>query len=442
MLLIDNGKLIKTPFKWLYTVFAILAFIPLLAFLGCAAYFWDDGICFLGVGFWNIFVTVFIAILFAYSLLIIALGVYNFWINRKIMLDKVVKTGSRIFAIPLIADINQCLGESNSIQLVAHAVFAVILAFISLVLTGGCGFYYEGHFILYPLIAVAGLLIVALLAYLNVLTVRFVAEKLRIRAGLANDVRDIRNGVKDDELNDEEKSEMELEPLKFTPKEKRITVFSVVAAAVVAAVVALIIMVPVWNSLKEPVNKSLDEESLEKVCRMRTGFQSFYYETQKIAEKSSHSYSALTYGRLYEYENKYYDNSYFRQSVKDEKKDLQKVLKEIDELCYDFLQEGPRHLIDDFSSVVDDCDEDDACLIPYETLRSRKLVQSDIAGMSSSDLRLIRNEIYARHGYIFKSSDLKEYFSQFSWYEPRSRDVSDMLSETELYNVTFIKKYE
>ena len=73
---------------------------------------------------------------------------------------------------------------------------------------------------------------------------------------------------------------------------------------------------------------------------------------------------------------------------------------------------------------------------------SRKLVYGDISSLNKADLRLLRNIIYARHGYIFKSDDLKIYFSQYPWYSPRYTDVSGMLSGIEKYNVSFIQKYE
>jgi hypothetical protein len=46
----------------------------------------------------------------------------------------------------------------------------------------------------------------------------------------------------------------------------------------------------------------------------------------------------------------------------------------------------------------------------------RYLTADDIRGLSKEELRLARNEIYARHGRIFESEDLKEYFSKQSWY--------------------------
>lgn len=52
----------------------------------------------------------------------------------------------------------------------------------------------------------------------------------------------------------------------------------------------------------------------------------------------------------------------------------------------------------------------------------------------------MRNAIYAMHGRKFKSRDLREYFSQFTWYHPRYNEVR--LSKIEQYNVNFIASYE
>lgn len=44
--------------------------------------------------------------------------------------------------------------------------------------------------------------------------------------------------------------------------------------------------------------------------------------------------------------------------------------------------------------------------------------QWELETLSDSDLNYAINEIYARHGYIFRSAELSEYFKQFSWYIP------------------------
>lgn len=78
----------------------------------------------------------------------------------------------------------------------------------------------------------------------------------------------------------------------------------------------------------------------------------------------------------------------------------------------------------------------------YEYLREREMTYADVEGKSAEELRLMRNYIFARRGYIFESEDLKEYFEQFSWYVPLYYDVTPRLSDIEKYNVNFIKEFE
>lgn len=78
----------------------------------------------------------------------------------------------------------------------------------------------------------------------------------------------------------------------------------------------------------------------------------------------------------------------------------------------------------------------------YDWLWERKVTEADLAGKSPDELRILRNAIFAHHGYIFKSADLKEYFSNFSWYQPQYADVNDRLSKLEQQNIAFIKKHE
>lgn len=71
------------------------------------------------------------------------------------------------------------------------------------------------------------------------------------------------------------------------------------------------------------------------------------------------------------------------------------------------------------------------------------LTDADVAPLSKSQLRVLRNTIYARHGRRFKSADLRQYFSQFSWYNPYRDEINPgELSKTEQHNITLIKSYE
>lgn len=75
-------------------------------------------------------------------------------------------------------------------------------------------------------------------------------------------------------------------------------------------------------------------------------------------------------------------------------------------------------------------------------LSQRLLTEQDLAGWSKQDMRTVRNAIYARHGYKFKSADLREYFSRFSWYRPLYDNVESQLNSIEKKNVAFIKAHE
>jgi len=79
----------------------------------------------------------------------------------------------------------------------------------------------------------------------------------------------------------------------------------------------------------------------------------------------------------------------------------------------------------------------------YPEGSTRYLTDGDLIGKSRYDLKIMRNEIFARHGYIFKSNpDMVEYFNNQSWYTPRYYDVTSMLSNIEQANVKKIQTYE
>ena len=70
------------------------------------------------------------------------------------------------------------------------------------------------------------------------------------------------------------------------------------------------------------------------------------------------------------------------------------------------------------------------------------LMERYLLRFPKSLLRLMRNEIYARHGYKFASADLTAYFSKTSWYHPGTDNSKIKLSPLEQLNVNIIKKIE
>lgn len=71
---------------------------------------------------------------------------------------------------------------------------------------------------------------------------------------------------------------------------------------------------------------------------------------------------------------------------------------------------------------------------------SRALTEADLEDLSWRELCLARNEIFARHGRIFKTPEIAQYFESKDWYDGRYSEVT--LSELETNNVNFILSYE
>lgn len=55
--------------------------------------------------------------------------------------------------------------------------------------------------------------------------------------------------------------------------------------------------------------------------------------------------------------------------------------------------------------------------------------------MSITELDIMRNEIFADHGYIFKTEKWESYFQQQYWYTPLYDDVYDKLTIIEIINI-------
>ncbi|MBR3186410.1 MAG: YARHG domain-containing protein [Lachnospiraceae bacterium] len=75
----------------------------------------------------------------------------------------------------------------------------------------------------------------------------------------------------------------------------------------------------------------------------------------------------------------------------------------------------------------------------------RLLTEDDLAGLDEERLMLARNEIYARHGRMFKDETIKSWFDARSWYKgtiPPEEFSEDTLSEIEQKNAEMILAYE
>ena len=77
-----------------------------------------------------------------------------------------------------------------------------------------------------------------------------------------------------------------------------------------------------------------------------------------------------------------------------------------------------------------------------EKLATEPLQEGQLGDMFAEDLRVLRNEVYARHGRIFKDADLQKYFEAQLWYKANPDFKDDQLNEIEAANLAKIKAAE
>ena len=71
----------------------------------------------------------------------------------------------------------------------------------------------------------------------------------------------------------------------------------------------------------------------------------------------------------------------------------------------------------------------------YPQLSLRVIDTEKLRGMKKENLDIMRNEIFADYGYVFKTKKWKTYFESKKWYNPRRRDVVSKLSVVEKINI-------
>jgi hypothetical protein len=67
--------------------------------------------------------------------------------------------------------------------------------------------------------------------------------------------------------------------------------------------------------------------------------------------------------------------------------------------------------------------------------------QGDV-GLDRLYVRVLRNEIFARHGRLFHNDTMQSIFNNYSWYKPDPNYSDKMLNDFEKRNLRFIMRYE
>ncbi|WP_435262062.1 YARHG domain-containing protein [Tenacibaculum sp. nBUS_03] len=85
-------------------------------------------------------------------------------------------------------------------------------------------------------------------------------------------------------------------------------------------------------------------------------------------------------------------------------------------------------------SQIENCSECD----------SQKYSEEDISHLTLLELKILRNEIFARHQYDFKDERLKDYFlNKYNWYKPNNKQGNNIdLNSFEKENISLYSKKE
>jgi hypothetical protein len=73
-----------------------------------------------------------------------------------------------------------------------------------------------------------------------------------------------------------------------------------------------------------------------------------------------------------------------------------------------------------------------------ELFENKLVTEAMLRGLSLHELRLLRNEIYARHGRIFKTLWIQQYFGGQMWYDPKEDFKDEDITGTDKTNIETI----
>ncbi|TRW25224.1 YARHG domain-containing protein [Flavobacterium zepuense] len=73
---------------------------------------------------------------------------------------------------------------------------------------------------------------------------------------------------------------------------------------------------------------------------------------------------------------------------------------------------------------------------------TQKLTEEELKNLQKLDLEIIRNTIFARHGYSFKKNSIRYFFEVNPWYVPVSNNVDKELTQLEKDNIVLLTRLE
>ena len=79
----------------------------------------------------------------------------------------------------------------------------------------------------------------------------------------------------------------------------------------------------------------------------------------------------------------------------------------------------------------------------YPEMSLREITKDELDKKSNTELKIMRNEVYARYGMIFKKGgDMEKYFSKQDWYYANEENTDKFLSQLEKDNIKLVLEAE
>lgn len=79
----------------------------------------------------------------------------------------------------------------------------------------------------------------------------------------------------------------------------------------------------------------------------------------------------------------------------------------------------------------------------FDFLGRMYVTYDDIATLDGWQIKILKNSIYARHGYIFKDPYLRDFFNSCWWYYGYRKSIpTKEFNKYERANIKFLKRYE
>ena len=73
---------------------------------------------------------------------------------------------------------------------------------------------------------------------------------------------------------------------------------------------------------------------------------------------------------------------------------------------------------------------------------TQKLTEKQLKNLQKLDLEILRNAVYARHGFTFKNKTARQFFNDEAWYVPMYSDIEKELTPLEKENIALLQRFE